>query len=151
MKAICLVTSIIIVLVGLANCGRRADPEAASRELHAMEQAYCSEDVAQAEQALREHLALLVDHERRGVLGYDYLFGRAMTHGRLSMLSYHQGRIDEAEEYFRFFSQEYSDWYVGQGLSTNGLPQTLAQMAELIDKYDDGLIVRWKRSSDEPK
>ena len=151
MKAICLVTSIIIVLVGLASCGRRADPEAASRELHAMEQAYCSEDVAQAEQALREHLALLVDHERRGVLGYDYLFGRAMTHGRLSMLAYHQGRIDEAEEYFRLFSREYSDWYVGQGLSTNGLPQSLAQMAELIDKYDDGLVVRWKRSSDEPK
>ena len=67
------------------------------------------------------------------------------------MLAYHQGRIDEAEEYFRLFSREYSDWYVGQGLSTNGLPQSLAQMAELIDKYDDGLVVRWKRSSDEPK
>jgi hypothetical protein len=140
-----------IVLVCLASCGRRSDPAAASRELHAMEQAYCSEDVDQAEQALRKHLSLLVDHERRGVLGYDYLFGKAMTHGRLSMLAYHQGRVGEAEENFRLFYQEYSEWYVGQGLSTNGLPQSLAQMAEFIDTYDDGLVVRWKSSSDKAK
>jgi len=123
-------------------CKREAASTRALRELQGIEAAYSTGSVQTAETALLAYLDLLASQEKRGVKGHDYLFGTAMTHGRLFLLYKSLGETNSMSAHYVQSVENWTQWKKREGRPA--VEFTPAVLAGLVDRYDKGMHVQWK-------
>lgn len=124
------------------SCRREPASTRALRELQDMEAAYSTGSVQTAENVLLAYLDLLTVLEKRGAKGHDYLFGTAMTHGRLFLLYKSIGETNAMSAHYAQSVEKLTEWKEREGRPA--VEFTPAVLAELVEQFDRGMQVQWK-------
>ncbi len=136
-----------VSLLVLCSCDKKGASEKATEHFLKFEVVYQSEDVREAEKALLEYRQDTIDARQQGRKGIDFEQALAIADARLFLVYETIGDTNKSERFFRNSVEAFKRSAASKGHEPPEFNH--AKLRALIDKFDQGLEVKWKRPHDQ--